>query len=77
LPQSGRFICATDELNITPGRYFVNIALSCHGEMEDYIINAATFEVVGSDYFNSGRIFNEHDSSLAKVLVRHTWSVSA
>lgn len=76
LQQNGSITCRTKEMNLSPGQYFINIAFFGNDEMEDYLINAAVFEITGSDFFNTGRIFNESDSMLTKVLVRHDWSVS-
>jgi lipopolysaccharide transport system ATP-binding protein len=76
IPKDGHIVCTTKEMNLTPGRYFINIAFFSNGEMEDYLIHAAFLDIAGSDFFNTGKIFNESDSSLTKVLVRHDWKVS-
>jgi len=77
LPKAGRIICTTKEINMTPGRYLINIAFFSSGDMEDYLASAAFLDITGSDFFNTGRIFNESDSRLTKVLVRHQWEISS
>ncbi len=61
----------TNEMNLAPGQYFINVAFFSSDEMEDYLISAAVLEIVGSDFFNTGRVFNESDSKLTKVLIKH------
>ena len=75
LPESGRIVCTTESMPLAPGRYYVNIALLSNGVMQDYLPGAAFLDIHGSDYFNTGKIFNENDSKLIKVLVRHKWEL--
>lgn len=75
LHRSGSIVCATEGMNLTPGRYQINIAFFSCGEMEDYLVSAAFLDIVGSDFFKTGRIFDEADSRLTKVLVRHDWRI--
>jgi len=74
ISRSGRFACAVEDVNLVPGRYFVNIAFFSNGDMEDYVIGAAYFDIIESDYFGTGKVFTEDDAKLAKVLFRPTWS---
>jgi len=76
LSGSGSIVCSTRELNFPPGRYVINIAIFGNGEMEDYLIAAGNLDITGSDFFCTGRIFDEADSKLTKVLVGHRWRVS-
>lgn len=77
LPKSGRIVCSTESAPIAPGRYFINIAFFCNGVMQDYLAGANYFDIIGSDFFNTGKIFNESDSKLTKVLIRHNWKMSS
>lgn len=76
LPESGSIVCTTREMNLTPGRYMLNIAFLSGNGMEDYLVNAGIIDITSSDFFNTGKAFNESDSRLTKVLVRHDWKVS-
>jgi lipopolysaccharide transport system ATP-binding protein len=76
LPGTGSIACSTGEMNLTPGRYFVNIAFFSCGEMEDYLVNATFLDIAASDFFNTGKNFDERDRTLTKFLVRHDWRVS-
>jgi len=73
LPKSGTITCKARNVSLSPGRYLVNIAFLGNGVMEDYLAGATYFDVIGSDYFKTGKVFNESDSKLAKVLFQHDW----
>jgi lipopolysaccharide transport system ATP-binding protein len=75
LPKTGCIVCTTKEMNLSPGRYLINIAFFSSDEMEDYLVSAAFLDITGSDFFNTGRIFNESDSRLTRVLVKHQWEL--
>jgi lipopolysaccharide transport system ATP-binding protein len=77
LPKSGRIVCSTESAPFAPGRYFINIAFFCNGVMQDYLAGAVYLDIIGSDYFHTGKIFNESDSKLTKVLIRHKWKISS
>ena len=76
LPASGRITCSTESIQLVPGRYFLNIAFLSNGIMEDYLAGAAFLDIIGSDYFNTGKTFNESDSKLVKILIRHKWELT-
>ncbi|ACH39588.1 MAG: hypothetical protein ACD_55C00099G0003 [uncultured bacterium] len=76
LSSTGEIVCSTAAMNLVPGRFFLNVAFFSSGEMEDYLSNAAFFDVVASDFFNTGRTFDEGDAALSKFLVRHDWRVT-
>ncbi|MBU0764758.1 MAG: ABC transporter ATP-binding protein [Bacteroidetes bacterium] len=76
LPLSGRIICSTESLPLAPGRYFINIAFLSNGVIQDYLAGAVYMDIIGSDYFNTGKTFNESDLKLTKILIKHAWSVS-
>jgi lipopolysaccharide transport system ATP-binding protein len=77
LSKSGRIVCSTTGMNIPPGRYLINIAFFSSGGMEDYLSNATNLDINGSDFFKTGRVFNESDTKLTKVLVKHQWGISS
>jgi lipopolysaccharide transport system ATP-binding protein len=65
--------CETDEIPITPGNYFANIAILNGDFMEDYITHAFSLNIIPSDYFGTGKLFKESESNLYKCLVKHRW----
>jgi len=73
IPRNGVITCKAYSINLIPGRYTINVALLSGGVMQDYVPGAAYFEVIGSDYFKTGKSFNENDLRLAKVLYQHEW----
>lgn len=77
LPASGRISCSTESMPLVPGRYIINIAFLSNGVMQDYLVGAEYLDIVGTDYFKTGKIFDESDSKLARVLIRHKWDLLA
>jgi len=74
IPKIGTIICRARNVSLTPGRYTVNIAFFGNNILQDYLVGAAYFDVIGSDYFSTGKIFNESDSKLTKILFQHDWN---
>jgi lipopolysaccharide transport system ATP-binding protein len=72
LGNNGTIVCSTDNLNLVADIYKLNVALMDNSDMEDYIVNASSFEIVSSDYFGTGKSF---ESKLARILVHHTWEI--
>lgn len=70
LKENGTLLCSTEEINLVPGIYTLNVALMSNSEIEDYVSNASSFEIVSSDYFGTGKSF---ESNLTCVLVGHRW----
>lgn len=65
--------CAMEEhINISPGNYFLNIAVMQDELLLDYLQNIKGFNLENIDYFNTGR--NMQDEELAKVFYKHSWS---
>jgi lipopolysaccharide transport system ATP-binding protein len=75
LPNAGSIACHVRGMSLTPGRYFLNIALFSNGAMQDHVVAAATFEIVESDYFETGKTFDGNESRLTKAYFRHRWEV--
>jgi lipopolysaccharide transport system ATP-binding protein len=73
LPKIGTITCLARNVSLTPGRYIVNIAFFGNNILEDYLVGATYFDIISSDYFRTGKIFNESDSKLTKILFQHNW----
>jgi lipopolysaccharide transport system ATP-binding protein len=66
----GSLICKTNPLQLSPGKYYVNIALLENEEIQDYLQSKCSFEITENDYFNTGKNFSPE---LAKILIKHEW----
>jgi lipopolysaccharide transport system ATP-binding protein len=75
LPNSGSICCSTNSLALVPNRYIINIAYFSNGILEDYLVGIDFFDIINSDYFNTGKSFNENDMRLIKIITKHQWKV--
>jgi lipopolysaccharide transport system ATP-binding protein len=62
--------CEIDELLLVPGRYRINTALFCRGQLQDHLEGAAIFEVSEGSF--DGRPVEGKRGS-GTVLLRHRW----
>jgi lipopolysaccharide transport system ATP-binding protein len=72
LPSHGTIICCTESINLTPSRYFINIAFFGSHGMSDYVTEAAFFDVEADDFFGTGKSLS-HDWVLG--LLPHQWNL--
>ncbi len=68
----GELICKSNPLQLSAGKYYVNIALIEDEQLQDYLESKCSFEVFEEDYFNTGKNFSP---DLTKVLIKHEWIV--
>ncbi len=61
-----------DSINLTPGLYFFNVAIFNGITMLDYVQNVTQLEIVNSDFYRSGKSF---DQNLTRVFFHNTWEV--
>lgn len=70
-PERGAaFSCEIDELPLLPGRYRINVAITCEGELQDHVEGAAFFEV------EAGKIYGRaapRQNGYCNVLLDHRW----
>jgi lipopolysaccharide transport system ATP-binding protein len=71
-PESGTFVCTIPRLPLTAGRYSVNVYAEVNGVLADWMRNAATFDVVASDFFGTGQL---PPGTHGQFLVEHSWSL--
>lgn len=64
-------VCTIKRLPLLPGRYRINIVAQCGPENLDHIEDAAQFDVIGGDYFGTGRL---PDRGL--IVIDHQWQAS-
>jgi lipopolysaccharide transport system ATP-binding protein len=69
---SGEVTCRIHQLPLASGFYKVNIYTAVNGEIADWVVDAAGFEVQNSDFFGTGRL---PSPSHGRFLVPHSWSV--
>ncbi len=73
LENTGWLHCETGEINLKPGRYFLNVNVYSHGELQDRLGRPGYFDIITSDYFGTGLYFRENRPM--KMLVRHQWDI--
>jgi len=71
LQESGDFYCTIPELPLPTGRYRVAASIVVGGENADHVNSATVFDVVGSRYFEGGKM---PPSRYCTALVAHSWS---
>jgi lipopolysaccharide transport system ATP-binding protein len=72
-PISGEVSCKISQLPLTSGNYKINVFAAVNGEIADWVIDAATFEVQNADFFGTGRM---PPTSHGRFLISHSWSLS-
>lgn len=72
LPQEGTVTCTTGNINLTPGRCYINIALFRAGVMADYIGHASSFDVVADNQLKLRKIPFRNE---ALCVVQHKWDL--
>jgi lipopolysaccharide transport system ATP-binding protein len=65
-----QFLCHIDELPLMPGRYRLNAAILCDGELQDHLEGAAFFDVEPGNF--KGRPAPRQDG-YGHVFVQHQW----
>ena len=71
LPEEGKIICRIPRLSLRPGRYFIDLGADIAGVKADRVIRAVTLDVVGGDYYGSGKVpLHPNDGDL---LCEHSW----
>ena len=68
----GMATCETDDISITPGTYYANIAIFRDDQMEDYITQAFSLTIVPSDFFGTGKTLETQDGVM---LLEQNWEV--
>ena len=56
LPPEGKVTCITEEIDLTPGRCYLNLSLLKSGVMADYVQYAAYFDVETDDIYGTGKL---------------------
>jgi lipopolysaccharide transport system ATP-binding protein len=71
LPAEGTVVCTTDAINLTPGRCYLNLALSRGSQLADHVQYAAYFDVEADDFHGTGKV-PPRDWVLG--LIKHEWA---
>ena len=74
LPSEGVFVCEIDRATLLPGPYRVNVRCYVSEELADFLIDAATLDVVEGDFFGTGQL---PPPGYGHVVVEQAWSVEA
>jgi lipopolysaccharide transport system ATP-binding protein len=66
----GEFLASIRKFPLMPGRYSINLYCEVNGILADWVVNAATLNVVEGDFFGTGYLSpNVHGG----VVVEHDW----
>jgi len=57
LPKKGTISCRIPSLPLAAGTYFIGASISSGGETNDWVDRAATFAVLESDFYDSGKLY--------------------
>ena len=74
LPPRGRIVCRIPRLPLMPGRYPFDLWCKIDETTADWLRPAAALEVVGGDFFGTGRLPQRRTGDL---LLDHAWTVEA
>jgi len=73
LPKEGKIVCRVPRFSLRSGRYYVDLGADVDGVKADRVIRAVTLDVIGGDYYGSGKIpLHPNDGDL---LCDHSWSL--
>lgn len=70
IPQKGSFICILDKLPLTSGNYLINLIVHQNNIIQDWIQEAAFFNVEDGDFYNTGKIV---PSTHRSILLEQRW----
>ena len=68
--KTGQIICHIPELPLLPGRYDVRLWCKIDEQLADDIHQAFTLDVVGGDFFGTGKL---QPTDVGNVLIHHFW----
>ena len=71
LRSHGTYVCKIPRVNLTPGRYYVNLLIAVDDVVADHVEHVAEFDVRCGDYF---RIGQPTPANGGLILVDHEWS---
>jgi lipopolysaccharide transport system ATP-binding protein len=73
LPSTGCVVCTTDEIALTPGRCYINVAIQKGSVMADYVPYAAYFDVEEQPVFSTGKV---PPRSWVMCLIKQKWALA-
>jgi lipopolysaccharide transport system ATP-binding protein len=62
--------CSIPEIPLNVGSYKYSLKMRDHGEIEDWIIDSGSFEVVEGDFYGTGRLSDKNFT----FNVKHNWN---
>jgi lipopolysaccharide transport system ATP-binding protein len=71
IPSEGVFFCTIPKLSIVSGIYNLNLFCSVNGDIADWLINVFNFNVIGGDFYSTGR---NMDSGQSQFLMDYNWN---
>jgi lipopolysaccharide transport system ATP-binding protein len=74
LPRRGTVTCVTDPLNLSPGRYQVDVEIMMRSTLIDHVDQAAFFDIEAEDFYGTGMLPPAEDCE--PCLLPQKWSVA-
>lgn len=74
LPPTGMVRCHIPKLPLNAGLYFYNVIIRSNLHIQDWVMQAGQLEVVGSDYFGTGRPMPENQGV---IFIDQQWSLES
>jgi lipopolysaccharide transport system ATP-binding protein len=59
LPANGELVCDIPRVHLAPGTYRIELWLQSMGQLQDWVSNAGTVDVVDGNFFGTGRPLDE------------------
>jgi lipopolysaccharide transport system ATP-binding protein len=63
-----------EKASLMPGRYTINTHCTVNGSLADWVIDAATIDVLDGDFYGTGRL---PPHGYGSVVVPHRWSAES
>ncbi len=73
LPKEGRIVCTLPRLALNAGHYMLNLHAAAETYVVDHVDDAVGFDVVGGDFFGTGKM---PDPRWGSVLLEQRWSLA-
>jgi len=73
LPRRGTIVCRFGKLPLLPDHYTYNLFCTVNGDIADYVLDAGRFQVVGGDFYGTGKL---PPQGYGSVVTEQQWSLA-
>jgi lipopolysaccharide transport system ATP-binding protein len=71
IPTEGVVKCVIRKLPLNFGTYYFNVSIHSLGGLEDWVQDAGIFEIIGGDFYGTGRMPDRE----RMILIDHEWEL--